>query len=91
MAFVCSLLLSVKLQCFTLLRRFKKTFLASLFGIFFVGFLRLSVTYLLYAPSFLIIRLELTRKCLQFFFTLEFFSRFRLFFFLSSRAFSVIS
>ena len=33
MAFVCSLLLSVKLQCFTLLRRFKKTFLALSFSV----------------------------------------------------------
>ena len=63
-----------EITVFTLLRRFKKTFLASLFGNFFVGFLRLSVTYLLYAPSFLIIRLEIPRKCLQFFYSWVFLS-----------------
>ena len=90
MAFVCSLLLSVKLQCFTLLRRFKKTFLASLFGNFFVGFLRLSVTYSYTLPLSSSSASNLLENACNSF-TLEFFSRFRLFFFLSSRAFSVIS
>ena len=95
-AFVCSLLLSVKLQCLHFYDVSKKPSLLCLFPFFFVK-LRSFVNHIfVYALSsfacFPRIYEKILRKYLYFHtVTLEFFSRFRLFFFLSSRAFSVIS
>ena len=62
-AFVCSLLLSVKLQCFTLLRRFKKTFSCFVFFRSSLSSYALSsITYLYMLFPLSLAFLEFTKK-----------------------------